>query len=155
MAYACLCNSNFANAINNVCLALSRTVKNSNIKKGMGTATGINYHVDGGRVGWAIKGARLDINLERYKTKSTGLDSNDHPTRNGLVFSFVELYKMNLFRFTSLIVLFLFTHPALASDCGQPPSVDAAAKLTGTITLGRLTPKFGELSQGPGPVNTY
>jgi hypothetical protein len=62
---------------------------------------------------------------------------------------------MNLFRFASLIFLFSVTQSALASECGQPISVDAVAKLSGTITLGGLTAKFGEWCQGHGPVSTY
>jgi hypothetical protein len=62
---------------------------------------------------------------------------------------------MNLFRFASLIFLFSVTQSALASECGQPISVDAVSKLSGTITLGGLTAKFGKWCQGHGPVSTY
>jgi hypothetical protein len=62
---------------------------------------------------------------------------------------------MNLIGFASLIFLFSVTPSALASECGQPISVDAVAKLSGTITLGGLTAKFGEWCQGHGPVSTY
>lgn len=62
---------------------------------------------------------------------------------------------MNLFRFASLIFLFSVTQSALASECGQPISVDAVAKLSGVITLGGLKAKFGEWCQGHGPVSTY
>jgi hypothetical protein len=62
---------------------------------------------------------------------------------------------MKPYRFASLFILFSFIHPALASECGQPISVDAVAKLKGTITLGGLTAKFGEWCQGHGPVSTY
>jgi hypothetical protein len=62
---------------------------------------------------------------------------------------------MNLFRLASLIVLFSVTQAALPSECGQPISVDAVAKLSGPITLGGLTAKFGEWCQGHGPVSTY
>lgn len=51
--------------------------------------------------------------------------------------------------------LFAFAQPAIASECGQPISVDKVAKLTGTITLGGLRAKFGEWCQGHGPVSTY
>jgi len=62
---------------------------------------------------------------------------------------------MNLFRFASLIFLFAVAHSALAADCGQPISTDAVAKLSGPVTLGGLTAKFGEWCQGHGPVSTY
>jgi hypothetical protein len=62
---------------------------------------------------------------------------------------------MNIFRLASLIFLFSVTQPALASECGQPISVDAVAKLSGAITLGGLKAKFGEWCQGHGPVSTY
>lgn len=62
---------------------------------------------------------------------------------------------MNLFRFASLIFLFFVTQSALASECGQPISVDAVAKMSGVITLGGLKAKFGEWCQGHGPVSTY
>lgn len=62
---------------------------------------------------------------------------------------------MNLLRFASLIILFSVTPSALAAECGQPISVDAVAKLSGTFTLGGLTAKFGEWCQGHGPVSTY
>jgi hypothetical protein len=62
---------------------------------------------------------------------------------------------MNLFRFAALMFLFFITQPVLATECGQPISVDAVAKLTGPITLGGLTAKFGEWCQGHGPVSTY
>jgi hypothetical protein len=67
----------------------------------------------------------------------------------------MELYKMNLFRFASLIFLFSVTPSALASECGQPISVEAVAKLSDPIKLGGLTAKFGEWCQGHGPVSTY
>jgi hypothetical protein len=62
---------------------------------------------------------------------------------------------MNLFRFASLIFLFSVTPSVLASECGQPISVEAVAKLKGPITLGGLTAKFGAWCQGHGPVSTY
>jgi len=62
---------------------------------------------------------------------------------------------MNFFRFASLIFLFSVTPPVLASECGQPISVEAVAKLKGPISLGGLTAKFGEWCQGHGPVSTY
>ena len=62
---------------------------------------------------------------------------------------------MNLFHFALLIALSSVTPSALASECGQPISVDAVAKLSGVITLGGLKAKFGEWCQGHGPVSTY
>ena len=62
---------------------------------------------------------------------------------------------MNLFRFAALMFLFSATSSVLASECGQPISVDAVAKLSSPITLGGLTAKFGEWCQGHGPVSTY
>ncbi|MEO7622830.1 MAG: hypothetical protein ABIS30_07150 [Gallionella sp.] len=62
---------------------------------------------------------------------------------------------MNIFRFASLIILLSVAPSALASECGQPISVDAVAKLTGPITLGGLKAKLGEWCQGHGPVSTY
>lgn len=51
--------------------------------------------------------------------------------------------------------LIFVTSSALASECGQPISVDAVAKLSGPITLGGFTAKFGESCQGHCPVSTY
>jgi hypothetical protein len=62
---------------------------------------------------------------------------------------------MKLFSFASLVFLFSVTQSALASECGQPISVDAVAKLKGPITLGGLKAKFGEWCLGHGPVSTY
>jgi hypothetical protein len=62
---------------------------------------------------------------------------------------------MNIFRFASLIFLLSVTQSALASECGQPISVAAVAKMSGPITLGGLKAKFGEWCLGHGPVSTY
>jgi hypothetical protein len=62
---------------------------------------------------------------------------------------------MSILRFTSLILLFSITSPALSVECGQPISVDKVAKLSAPVTLGGLTAKFGKWCQGHGPVSTY
>ena len=62
---------------------------------------------------------------------------------------------MNPFRFALLMLLFLVARPVLAAECGQPISVDVVAKMSGPVTLGGLTARFGEWCQGHGPVSTY
>lgn len=62
---------------------------------------------------------------------------------------------MRLLRLTSLLFLFSLTSSVLASECGQPISVDTVAKLSGPLTLGGLRDKFGEWCQGHGPVSLY
>ena len=71
------------------------------------------------------------------------------------VCSTLGIYKMNLFRLVLLIFFSSLTPTALASDCGQPISVEAVIKLSGTITLGDLKTKFGEWCQGHGPASWY
>jgi len=54
------------------------------------------------------------------------------------------------------IFLTLFLgNAALAAECGKPITADAVTKLTGTVTLGDLTAKFGAWCQGDGPVSWY
>jgi|SRR3989344_3097302 len=62
---------------------------------------------------------------------------------------------MNIFRLAFLALLLSLAKSALASECGQPISVDAVIKLSGTITLSDLKAKFGEWCQGHGPVSWY
>lgn len=59
---------------------------------------------------------------------------------------------------TRLICIFLslfLSNVALASECGNPVTIDSVNKLSGVVTLGDLTAKFGEWCQGDGPVSWY
>jgi len=59
---------------------------------------------------------------------------------------------------TRLIYIFLslfISNVALASECGNPITIDSVNKLSGSVTLGDLTAKFGEWCQGDGPVSWY
>jgi len=59
---------------------------------------------------------------------------------------------------TRLIFIFLslfLGNAALASECGSPVTIDSVNKLSGSVTLGDLTAKFGESCQGDGPVSWY
>lgn len=56
----------------------------------------------------------------------------------------------------SFIFLSLFlSNVAQASECGSPVAIDSVNKLSGSVTLGDLTAKFGEWCQGDGPVSWY
>lgn len=59
---------------------------------------------------------------------------------------------------TRLIFIFLYLflgNVALASECGNPVTIDSINKLSGSATLGDLTARFGESCQGDGPVSWY
>lgn len=62
---------------------------------------------------------------------------------------------MSILRLAFLILLLSQTAAALASECGQPISVDEVKKISGTITLGDLKTKFGMWCQGHGPLSWY
>lgn len=56
----------------------------------------------------------------------------------------------------SFIFLSLFLgNVALASECGNPVTIDSINKLSGSATLGDLSARFGNWCQGDGPVSWY
>jgi hypothetical protein len=61
-------------------------------------------------------------------------------------------------KITRLIYIFLslfLGNVALASECGNPVTIDSVNKLSAVVTLGDLTTKFGAWCQGDGPVSWY